>query len=313
MTLGFGMVRRGIAFVALVAVPAMPEPTPQPTDERIACGVVCRVTLGALPSGLRELLKHQQAALCEAVTAGPVRPIRGGPVRAITVSFDDLVRAFRSEESPHVIVAAATLIQLATRVAMPPCGGDVRMDENPRADSTWAGAIAGHRVRLQYEARVSPTRFHPVATIDQAVRDVMQRGQRANQRAFCAGGANKTGDKSQGTRSTGIGQEALSSEPSDRLVRELEDRIEDGALLAARLIGSAWIKSGRPTDSVNTSPQTASEATHGEYVASRYSKVFHKADCPHAKRIKPANRIRFSSPSKATAAKKKPCRTCKPG
>lgn len=325
MVCGFGLWRRGIAFVILIAGPVVAEPPPLPTDEHVVYGIVCNVTLGALPGGLGELLSPHQAVLCEAAVVGPVHPIGSDPVRAITASFEDLVRAFRSEkalravrteESPYVIVATTRIIQLATRAAMPSLGRDAdRSGEEFRLDPSWSGAIVEHRVRLQYEARVSPVRFRPVEQIDQTVRVVMRRGQQANQRVFDLDGANTAIRKSQGSRSRSTEQEAKPIEQSDRLVRVLEDRIEDGALLAARLIGSAWIEAGKPTaptSSARTAP-IASETTQGGYVASRHSKVFHKADCPHVKRISPANRITFSSPTEAESAKKKPCRTCKPG
>ena len=54
-------------------------------------------------------------------------------------------------------------------------------------------------------------------------------------------------------------------------------------------------------------------ATAGQkFVASKNSKVFHKADCSSAKRIKPANLVTYGTMEKATQAGKRPCKLCKP-
>ena len=47
-------------------------------------------------------------------------------------------------------------------------------------------------------------------------------------------------------------------------------------------------------------------------VASRNSKVFHRADCPLAQKIKPENLVGYYNVEQALAAGKKPCKQCKP-
>jgi hypothetical protein len=54
------------------------------------------------------------------------------------------------------------------------------------------------------------------------------------------------------------------------------------------------------------------QAVEPKYVASKNSKVFHKADCPSARNIKPENLIPYSSREEAIAAGKKPCERCNP-
>jgi len=49
-----------------------------------------------------------------------------------------------------------------------------------------------------------------------------------------------------------------------------------------------------------------------KFVASKNSKVFHKPDCPFAKRIKPENLVTFKSRSEAVQAGKRPCKRCNP-
>ena len=54
------------------------------------------------------------------------------------------------------------------------------------------------------------------------------------------------------------------------------------------------------------------ETTEYEYVASKNSKVFHKAECEWAKKIKPENLTGYSSRDEAVRAGKRPCKQCKP-
>lgn len=48
------------------------------------------------------------------------------------------------------------------------------------------------------------------------------------------------------------------------------------------------------------------------YIASRTSKIFHRAGCPHAKRIDPAKAVNFSTRDEAVKSGRKPCKTCHP-
>ena len=50
----------------------------------------------------------------------------------------------------------------------------------------------------------------------------------------------------------------------------------------------------------------------GGFVASKSSKVFHRATCSHAKRISEANIVRFSTAAQATQTGRRPCKTCNP-
>jgi len=49
-----------------------------------------------------------------------------------------------------------------------------------------------------------------------------------------------------------------------------------------------------------------------EYISSKNSRVFHKADCAWAKRISPGNLVGYNSRDEAIKAGKKPCEKCKP-
>lgn len=60
------------------------------------------------------------------------------------------------------------------------------------------------------------------------------------------------------------------------------------------------------------SVQQSGTQTTGVFTASQNSKIFHKPACELAKKIKPANRIWFSSRSDATKRGYKACKRCKP-
>lgn len=49
-----------------------------------------------------------------------------------------------------------------------------------------------------------------------------------------------------------------------------------------------------------------------KYVASKNGKVFHKADCQFAKKIKPENLVTYDTRDDALKAGKNPCKTCNP-
>ncbi len=91
------------------------------------------------------------------------------------------------------------------------------------------------------------------------------------------------------------------------------DRLRAGALLAADLIVGAWERAGRPvlpglarpspatspsTDDAQTPPRSEprrpAPAGPVAYVGSKSSKVFHRADCVHVKRINPANQVTYA-------------------
>jgi hypothetical protein len=50
----------------------------------------------------------------------------------------------------------------------------------------------------------------------------------------------------------------------------------------------------------------------GTYIASKSSKVFHRTDCPHAKRMDLSKAITFTSRQDAEATGRRPCKTCNP-
>lgn len=66
----------------------------------------------------------------------------------------------------------------------------------------------------------------------------------------------------------------------------------------------------QPTD---TAVQTAAaEAKEEGFVAAKNGKVFHKASCPHARRMKDNTKVTFSKRDDAVASGRRPCLTCNP-
>ncbi len=61
----------------------------------------------------------------------------------------------------------------------------------------------------------------------------------------------------------------------------------------------------RPTPASPTNPVT------GGYVASKNSKVFHRAGCKSAAKISEKNLVHYNTRDEAIAARKKPCHECK--
>ena len=69
-----------------------------------------------------------------------------------------------------------------------------------------------------------------------------------------------------------------------------------------------------PTADTTASPPPPAETprTPGRFCASRNSRVFHRADCPHALRINPENLVWFDSLKDALDSGRRPCKTCRP-
>ncbi len=105
------------------------------------------------------------------------------------------------------------------------------------------------------------------------------------------------------------------------------ERLRAGTALAAGLLRGAWEEAGRPTAAEiaargaraesdvpsldrASSPPEASDAA--PFVGSRNSPVFHRAECRHAQRISPENRVHFRTAADARDQGRRPCRRCNP-
>ncbi len=59
-------------------------------------------------------------------------------------------------------------------------------------------------------------------------------------------------------------------------------------------------------------PLAQQEKAESHYIGNKNSKRLHRPDCPLAARMKPANRLRFTSLKEAYSQGYSPCRSCKP-
>lgn len=59
-------------------------------------------------------------------------------------------------------------------------------------------------------------------------------------------------------------------------------------------------------------PVPPSQPQQRGFVASKSSKIFHRPDCPHAKRIAENKKIHFSTRDQAIATGRRPCKACNP-
>ena len=179
--------------------------------------------------------------------------------------------------------------------------------------------------RLSDEAKVSPVRVRRLPDPTEAVfvtlleshasMELIARAVMGNE-----GGSdesmdpNRPPDESPKAR----GEQARATfETADRVAPLLEDRLESAILLTANLITTAWHNAGKPEiekgdGKADESSGESLPPVSGGFVGSRQSMVFHRPDCPHARRLSDVNRIRFESHAQATAAGRKPCKRCQP-
>lgn len=68
----------------------------------------------------------------------------------------------------------------------------------------------------------------------------------------------------------------------------------------------------QPADNGKNSANPSAASNKIEYVGSKTSKVFHRADCPHAKRLDPAKTLVFQTRQQAEQNGRRPCKTCNP-
>ncbi len=107
-------------------------------------------------------------------------------------------------------------------------------------------------------------------------------------------------------------------------VEQMPAAVTDEVCREVDVFISAWRQANRASDKTGgiitpavTKKQRqrpAAKSIEAEYkcIASKNSKVFHKADCSSAKRIKPENLVKYGSKGEAIKAGKRPCKRCKP-
>jgi hypothetical protein len=110
-------------------------------------------------------------------------------------------------------------------------------------------------------------------------------------------------------------------------ITTMPDAVKTTILLQTKAFLAAWLaanpssakaadilpeETSATTESVKTSQPQSPAQTEYKYIASRKSRVFHKADCAIAKRIKPENLIGYNTRDEAVKDGKRPCRRCNP-
>lgn len=263
----------------------------------------------------------------------------GGRLPWVILEYDEaLVEAFRSGDARAVVRSAGVLMHYATDAALPlnttidregRSAGHVVIAHGNPSDSGEAhrtvrqrfhGALIQNlRGRYEFEVRVAPERFAAVAGPTEAVFDTLLEAHATVETCLEIDAAIMTELGVSGEEELVAAVDAYDARLAKRAASVMETRLEAGALLAAKLIGSAWIRAGRPSPqtwtprkvsrkSLTTTPNT----TAGLFVGSRNSTIFHRASCSHASRIKPTNLISFSSAGDARKAGRNPCKSCRP-
>lgn len=237
----------------------------------------------------------------------------------IHAHYEALLEAFRSTSGARIVAEAGALLHYATDASMPLFVAEKRSSRRrgrffdrgadepdpPNRREKLLEAVAALRDRLDYEVRVSPTRFAELEEPLDAVFETIA-----------------------GSFAELVGTPAIDAKVrADEAATMIELRLEAAALLAANLIGTAWHQAGRPApDTWNAVSAKSAEpekpaaksdtsvaSPDSHFVGSRHSSIYHRATCPHAKRIKPNNLVSFGGRKVAVDAGRRPCKTCKPG
>lgn len=262
--------------------------------------------------------------------------------------FQQLQSAFQSQETRTAADICGVILHLATDAALP-FNVTFDLEGLEAAQSPWCDpntmsltsiCSLRHRTqrvllerlhsRLHYELRVSPDRFRPVdealPTTFRVLVDSYEALNRMREADRWIADELHVRDAAHFQSAS----DAYYAHLADRCGPVLEERLEAAALLSANLIGSAWIRAGRPNltilresaapsqttsvDEIKPSSAQPPEAPSAAraYAASVNSTVFHRAGCAHLLRIKPENLVQFTTIEEARAGGRTPCKSCKP-
>ena len=254
--------------------------------------------------------------------------------------YTALVDAFRKGKAEVIIRRAGALLHYATDAALP-FNTTTGRDGTATGNLYWSAAgdesstslmhrTVRHRfqlglprrlrIRFGYEVRVAPKRYSPIANPIDDVFDALLEAHRSLDPLLSID-AEATADLGlRDARTFMAASDAYYDYVSDRAASIIESRLEAGSLLAANLIGGAWVQAGSPPPGAWEAPTPALtgrpnsvEPRSGPFVGSRKSTIFHRTNCSHARRIKPANLISFKTAREAQTIGRSPCRSCRPG
>ncbi len=252
-----------------------------------------------------------------------------------------LVRAFTSRDDDLIIHETGVLLHLVTDASMPFSTTLDRLSQSvvarrapeetePESGSCptvrWrvqVGLLNHLSHRLEYEVRVFPGRVEDLIDPKQAVFKTLIDSHGELSDLISADAAVFEELRITDTTAFEASAKAYYREMANRTAGVMESRLEAGALLGARLITTAWTHGGSPNPialrphlsgqaTPNNERRADTKATTSPFVGSRHSKIFHRATCPHARRIKPENVVHFDSAEAATRAGRIPCKTCNP-
>lgn len=242
---------------------------------------------------------------------------------SVTEEFSALESAFRAADTEQIIRRTGRLSHFATDAALPCHTTSHRDLATPsRGDAPGRpGEVVGHalnatrhrlhlavlqrlRDRLDYEVRVAPLRFREIESAIDEVFDVLL--------GACDAAASLEAIDVTAMESI----DAYHDRVAEPLAAIMEDRLESATLLVANLVGAAWVGAGQPLPAtwrgVAPGKERSSDGRRPGFVGSRASMKFHLESCPHARRIKPTNLVRFDTARQARKAGRTPCKACKP-
>lgn len=254
---------------------------------------------------------------------------------AIVDRFQALRLAMRSNDASSVLTETGNLLRLTTAASSP-------FNTTVNRDGTNAqplflkseigaeddglhrsvrlrfqrGLLRQLRARLQYEVRVSPLRFKPVANPLATVFAALQDSRSHLAAALALDHQIMMSLEITDSESFMDAADAYYERLAEVAASTTEARLEKAALLGARLIGTAWMEAGSPDPASwgNRQPPTASspDAKETSLMGSVNSKIYHLKTCSHAKRIDSANVVHFSSGKAALGSGRQACKTCRP-
>ncbi len=262
--------------------------------------------------------------------------------------YQALVEAFRASQWKDVREQCIWVLHYATAAALPSQTTREKRDGSPHRLELWLAERI--RARLEIEVRVFPGRFE---RLPDARQEILGKLRETHLSYFAFQDIEQ-----QARRETGIGDggspysSGFDASPMEREFRRIFSeragdvlcrQFKNSALLAANLIGTAWMDAGSPEVPMDTFAPRAEEkpgdtAKQGgadksgiaagdqkkgaaagaldlvadKFMGSSGSETYHRSSCQHAARIKPENTIRFTSLEEAQRAGRKACQTCKP-
>lgn len=259
-----------------------------------------------------------------------------------------LVEAFRAAQWIDVREHVVGVLHYSTATAFPSQTTREKRDAWPHRLEIWLAERI--RARLEIEVRVFPGRFE---RLPDARMEILGKLRESHASYFTFQDIEQ-----QARRETGMGDRTspysgdFYASPMEKEFRRIFSeragdvlcgQFKNAALLAANLIGTAWMDAGSPElpdDVFAARPEKGGSAEPGEatkansalneraadtarevagakagaesFIASTESQTCHRATCPHAARIKAENTIRFATFEEAERAGRKPCRACRP-